>query len=58
MKGEELRDSDTGEKAFGGGWTLSESYESKGRYLEADKYPFVEAVFGFEVERGGRGRRR
>ena len=27
------------------------------RYLEADKYPFVDAVFGFEVARWANGKR-
>ena len=54
-----MRDSDTGEKALGGGpkdlseTTLGGRVEGL-RYLEGDKYPWVETVFNFKEIRGGR----
>jgi len=59
LKGVDLRDSDTGEKALGGGpkdlseTTLGGRVEGL-RYLEGDKYPWVETVFNFKEIRGGR----
>ena len=43
---EDLRGSDTGDNGLGGL-----------RYLEAERYPYVEAEFGFEVVRRAKGER-
>ena len=56
---EDLPGSDTGDNGLGGPKVLSETTlvgRIEGfRCLEADRYPFVEAVFGFEVVRWARG---